>query len=162
MTDPRISPQATPRGATSTAAGTSPGSPAGTTHVEPSTRDLLSRFTQQTSELIRSELKLAQLEMTAKAKHAGVGIGMLGGAGVVALYGGGALVATIILVLALFLAPWLAALIVTVVLFAIAGVVALMGKKQVTQATPAAPQEAIAGVKRDVETVKGGSHDDNV
>jgi flagellar basal body-associated protein FliL len=51
---------------------------------------------------------------------------------------------------------WLAALIVTVVLFAIAGVVALVGKKQVAQATPAAPERTIDNVKQDIATVKGG------
>jgi len=127
---------------------------------EPTTSELVTRLTQQSTELIRSELRLAQAEMTEKAKHAGVGAGLFGGAGVVALYGVGALIATIILALATFLAPWLAALIVTVVLFAIAGVVALMGKKQVSQATPAAPQKTIDNVKRDLDTIKEGAHHD--
>jgi uncharacterized membrane protein YqjE len=122
-----------------------------------STSELVTRLTQQSTELIRSELRLAQVEMTEKAKHAGVGVGLFGGAGVVALYGVGALIATIILALvALGLTAWLAALIVTVVLFVIAGVVALMGKKQVSQATPAAPEHTIESVKQDVDTIKGG------
>jgi uncharacterized membrane protein YqjE len=122
-----------------------------------STSELVTRLTQQSTELIRSELRLAQVEMTEKAKHAGVGVGLFGGAGVVALYGVGALIATIILALvALGLKAWLAALIVTVVLFVIAGIVALMGKKQVSQATPAAPEHTIESVKQDVDTIKGG------
>lgn len=129
-----------------------------TSSHEPSTSELVTRLTQQSTELIRSELKLAQVEMTEKAKHAGVGAGLFGGAGVIGLYAGGALIATIILVLSLFLDAWLAALIVTVVLFAIAGVVALMGKKQVSKATPAAPEHTIDNVKRDVDTIKGGAH----
>jgi uncharacterized membrane protein YqjE len=124
---------------------------------EASTSELVTRLTQQSTELIRGELKLAQAEMTEKAKHAGVGAGLFGGAGLIALYGVGALIATIILALALVIPAWLAALIVTVVLFAIAGVVALIGKKQVSQATPAAPKQAIDGVKRDIDTVKGGT-----
>lgn len=124
---------------------------------EASSSELITRLTQQSTELIRGELKLAQAEMTAKAKHAGVGAGLFGGAGVVALYGVGTLLATVILALALVLPAWLAALIVTVVLFAVAAVVALVGKKQVAQATPAAPKQAIDGVKRDIETMKGGS-----
>jgi uncharacterized membrane protein YqjE len=124
---------------------------------EASTSELVTRLTQQSTELIRSELRLAQAEMTEKAKHAGVGAGLFGGAGIVALYGVGALVATLILVLATFLAPWLAALIVTVVLFAIAGIVALMGKKQISEATPAAPKHTIENVKQDVDTIKGGA-----
>jgi uncharacterized membrane protein YqjE len=123
--------------------------------AEPSTAELVTRLSQQSTELIRNELKLAQAEMTEKAKHAGVGIGLFGGAGVIALYGVGALIATVILVLvAIGLPPWLSALIVTVVLFVIAGVAALIGKKQVSQATPAAPEQTIDSVKRDVDTIK--------
>ena len=125
--------------------------------TEPTTGELVNRLTQQTTELVRSEIQLAKTEMTDKAKHAGVGIGLFGGAGIIALYGVGALIATIILALALLLPAWLSALIVTVVLFAIAGVVALLGKKQVSQATPAAPEKTIDNVKRDVETVKEGA-----
>jgi uncharacterized membrane protein YqjE len=132
-------------------------SSAASSAAEPSSAELITRLTQQSTELIRGELKLAQAEMTEKAKHAGVGAGLFGGAGLIALYGVGALIATIILALSLLMPAWLAALIVTVVLFAIAGVVALIGKKQVSQATPAAPKQAIDGVKRDIDTVKGGT-----
>jgi hypothetical protein len=128
------------------------------TSGEASTSELVTRLTQQSTDLIRNELRLAQAEMTEKAKHAGVGAGLFGGAGIVALYGGGALVATIILALDLLMPAWLAALIVAVVLFAVAGVVALMGKKQVSQATPAAPQHTIESVKQDVDTIKGAGH----
>jgi uncharacterized membrane protein YqjE len=125
--------------------------------AEPSTGELVNRLTQQTTELVRSEIQLAKVEMTEKAKHAGVGVGLFGGAGIIALYGVGALIATIILVLSLVMDAWIAALIVTVVLFAIAGIAALLGKKQVSQATPAAPEKTIDNVKRDVETVKEGA-----
>ena len=137
-----------------TTAGTTTAGGAG---AEPTTGELVSRLTQQTTELVRSELALAKTEMAAKAKHAGVGAGLFGGAGIIALYGVGTLVATAILALALVMDAWLAALIVTVVLFVVAGVVALVGKKQVSQATPAAPERTIDNVKRDVEAVKGGS-----
>lgn len=137
-------------GSTSVGSAGAPGS------TEPTTGELINRLTEQTSTLIRSEMQLAKTEMTEKAKHAGVGAGLFGGAGLIALYGVGALIATIILALATFLDAWLAALIVTVVLFVIAGIVALVGKKQVSQATPAAPERTIDSVKRDVETVKGG------
>jgi len=123
-----------------------------------STAELVTRLTQQSTELIRSEIRLAQAEMTEKAKHAGLGAGLFGGAGLVALYGVGALVAAVVLALSLVLPAWLGALIVAVVLLAIAGVVALMGKKQVTQATPAAPQHTIESVKQDMDTIKGGGH----
>ena len=77
--------------------------------------------------------------MTEKGKRAGMGIGMFGGAGLVALYGVGALVATVILALALAMPAWVAALIVAVVLFAVAGVLALIGKSKVAEAHPRRP-----------------------
>jgi uncharacterized membrane protein YqjE len=146
-----------PAGATSTGATSlsAAGSPPGQRTKEPSTGELMRQLSEQTSSLVRAELQLAQVEMSEKAKKAGIGAGLFGGAGVVALYGVGALIATLILVLvAIGLAPWLSALIITVVLFAIAGVAALMGKKKVSQATPAAPERTIDNVKKDVETVK--------
>lgn len=122
---------------------------------EASLGELVSQVSQQIPELVRSEIRLAQAEVTEKGKKAGVGIGMFGAAGLLAFYGGGTLLATLILVLALFLPAWAAALIVTVVLFAIAGIAALLGKNKVQQASPAKPERAIDSVKQDVATVKG-------
>ncbi len=116
--------------------------------------ELFQQLSEHTSRLVRQEVQLAQLELKEKGKRAGIGAGLFGGAGVMAFYGGAALIVTIALVLATFLPDWLAALIVTVVLFAIAGVLALTGKKQVDQATPPAPEQAIATSKQSVETVK--------
>jgi uncharacterized membrane protein YqjE len=117
--------------------------------------DLVQRMSQQTADLVRKELELAQVEMKEKGKRAGIGAGLFGGAGLVTVYAVGALIATAILGLSEAVDPWLAALIVTVVLFAIAGVSALMGKKQVEQATPPQPEQAIRSTKRDVDEVKG-------
>jgi uncharacterized membrane protein YqjE len=122
---------------------------------DPTLGALVHDLSQQMSTLVRDEMRLAQAEMTQKGKRAGVGVGMFGGAGLVALYGVATLLATIILAMALAMPAWLAALIVTVVLFAVAGVLALLGKKNVAKATPAKPEEAIAGLKEDVATVKG-------
>jgi uncharacterized membrane protein YqjE len=119
---------------------------------------LVHRLSEQIPELVRSELRLAQAELTEKGKRAGLGIGMFSAAGLLAFLGISTLVATAILALALVLPPWAAALIVAVLLFAGAGVVALVGKKEVEQATPPAPERAIAGVREDVATVKGGHH----
>ena len=54
-------------------------------------------------------MRLAQAELTEKGRHAGKGAGMFGGAGLVALYGVGALVAAAILGLATVIEPWIAA-----------------------------------------------------
>jgi uncharacterized membrane protein YqjE len=113
------------------------------------------RLSEQIPELVRSELRLAQAELAEKGKHAGVGIGLFSGAGLLALYGLAGLLTTAVIALDLVLPLWLSALIVTVVLFAAAGVAALVGKKQVSQAAPPAPEKAIAGIKQDVEAVRG-------
>jgi uncharacterized membrane protein YqjE len=120
-----------------------------------STGELLAQLSEQSSLLVRKELALAQAELQQKAKRAGLGAGLFGGAGLVALYGVGTLLATVILALALVVPPWLAALIVTAVLFAVAGVAALLGKKKVSQATPLAPEQTIDNVKADMATLKG-------
>jgi uncharacterized membrane protein YqjE len=128
------------------------------THPTPaeaaSAGELVSRLSQQLTTLVRDEMRLAQAELAQKGKKVGVGAGLFGGAGLVALYGVGAVVAAAIIALSLAVTAWLAALIVGVVLFAIAGVLALTGKKEVSAATPPLPQEAIAGLKTDVQTVK--------
>ncbi len=116
--------------------------------------ELVSHLGEQVSTLVRDELTLARMEMVEKGKRAGLGAGMLGGAGVFALYGVSALLFTIGAALALVMPAWVAALIVTVVLFAAAGVAALIGKKQVKQAVPPEPEAAMASGKRDVEAVK--------
>jgi uncharacterized membrane protein YqjE len=116
--------------------------------------DLVKQLSEETSDLVRKELRLAQVEMQEKGKRAGVGAGLFGGAGLVALYGGGVLIAAVVLALATAIDAWLAALIVAVVLFAVAGVAALMGRKQVEQAVPPQPEQAIASTKRDVQVVK--------
>ncbi|MFG1779237.1 phage holin family protein [Micromonospora sp. NPDC049051] len=126
---------------------------------EPSTAELVQRATEQVSRLVRDELALARAELTQKGKHAGIGIGLFGGGGALALYGLGALVATAILLLDLVLPAWAAALIVAVVLFAMAGVLALVGKKQVSQAVPPVPQAAVRSVRADVDTVTAAVKD---
>jgi uncharacterized membrane protein YqjE len=125
--------------------------------TDQSVGDLVSRMSEQTSRLVRDELRLAQLEMAEKGKRAGIGAGLFGGAGLFSLYGLGALVAAAILALAGPLSPWLAAVIVAAALFVIAGIAALIGKREVSQATPPMPEEAISGVKQDVQALKPGS-----
>jgi uncharacterized membrane protein YqjE len=119
-----------------------------------STAGLLRQLSQQTGDLVRQEMELAKAELTEKGKAAGLGAGMFGGAGLVALYAVGALTASAILALAIVLDAWLAALIVGVVYAAIAGILALTGRKKVEQATPPVPEQAIESTKEDVEWTK--------
>jgi nitrate/nitrite transporter NarK len=122
---------------------------------EPTLGALVHELTDQLPELIRSEIRLAQAETVQKGKRAGLGIGLFSGAGLFAFLGLSTLVATAVLAMSLAVAAWLAALIVAVVLLAVAGALAMSGKQQVEQATPAAPERAVEGVKEDVATVKG-------
>ena len=119
-----------------------------------STGQLIGQLTEQISRLVRDEARLAQAEVTQKAKRLGVGAGLFGGAGLFAFFGLAVLIATAVLALALVLPAWLAALIVAVVLLAVAGALALVGKKDVDKGTPPVPSEAIASTKADIATVK--------
>lgn len=116
--------------------------------------DLVERLSQQTATLVRDEMRLAQAELQQKGKRAGLGAGMFGGAGLVALYGVGALVAAAILLIGTALEPWIAAVIVGAALLAVGGLLTLMGKKQIDRATPPRPERAIESVQKDVEHVK--------
>lgn len=127
-----------------------------------STAELVRQATEQISTLVRDELRLARVELQEKGKHAGIGIGMFGGAGMFVFYASALLVAMVVLLLALVMPAWLAALIVAVVLLIIAGVLALLGRNQVRQAAPPMPEGAAQSVRADIETlteaVKEGRH----
>ncbi|GGL08174.1 phage holin family protein [Mangrovihabitans endophyticus] len=123
-----------------------------------STGELVSHLSEEVSALVRGELALAKAELTEKGKRAGVGAGLFGTAGVLAMYGVGALLVTVGAALALVWPAWLAALVVTAVVFAVAAVVALIGKRQVNRATPPTPTEAMDSSKRDVDAVKAAAH----
>jgi uncharacterized membrane protein YqjE len=116
--------------------------------------ELVKQLSDQTTHLVRAEVELAKAELAQKGKQAGIGAGMFGGAGVFGLVGFGALTAAIIALLATAMDTWLAALIVAVVYFAIAGVAALMGKNRVKQASPPVPEQAISTTKQDVDVTK--------
>ncbi|GIE32289.1 membrane protein [Actinoplanes italicus] len=121
--------------------------------TDQSTAELVSRLSEQVTTLVRDELALARIEMTEKGKKAGKGAGLLGGAGVIALYGVGALLVTVGAALSLVMPVWAAALIVTVALFCGAGIAALAGKREVQQAVPPTPEAAIASGRRDVNEI---------
>ncbi len=132
-----------------------PGRPGHAVSDDPTLGSIVHDLTQQVPQLIRSEIRLAQVEMTEKGKRAGTGLGMFSAAGLLAFFGIACVIATAILGLAHALPDWLSALIVGVVLFAGAGVLALVGRKEVQQATPPAPEHAIESVKEDIAVVKG-------
>lgn len=123
-----------------------------------STGDLVRQLSEQVSRLVRDELKVAQLEMTSKGKQAGLGIGMLGGSGLIALYGAACLLACAIIALSGVVTAWLAALIVGVALLAVSAAAALRGKRRLQKVTPPVPEQAVGSVKADVEEIKERVH----
>jgi uncharacterized membrane protein YqjE len=116
--------------------------------------DLMRQLSEQTSTLVRQEMELARAELTEKGKQAGVGIGMFGAAGIVALYAVGGLTAALILVLSKAVDAWLAALIVAAVYGAVAGILALAGRTRVQRGVPPVPERTVETVKADVQATK--------
>jgi uncharacterized membrane protein YqjE len=118
------------------------------------TAELMRELTDQTTSLVRKEIELAKVELAEKGKRAGVGAGMFGAAGLFGVGAFAAVTACVIWALSTAVPGWLAALIVAVVYAAIAGVLALRGKKQVQQATPPVPERAVDSAKEDIEWLK--------
>ncbi len=126
--------------------------------AEHTTGELVKQVTEQVSVLVRDELKLAQLEMTGKAKQAGMGMGMMGGGGLVALYGVACLIACVIIAISHSLQAWLSALIVGAALLIVAGILAALGRGHMKKATPPMPTQAVDSVKTDVAEIRERAH----
>jgi len=122
-----------------------------------STAELVRQAGDQITRLVRDELALARTEMTAKGKQAGLGAGMLGTSGVIALFGLAALLVTVGLALDLVLPGWAAALIVAVGLLALAGLLAVAGRSQVKRVSPV-PKETVGTVRADIDELKRRTH----
>lgn len=122
--------------------------------TELSTAELLTRLSNQVSELVRDEMALATAEIKRKGAKSGLGAGLSGAGGLLALYGLGALILAAIAGLAVVLPVWVSALIIGGILLVIAGILAATGIGQVKKATPLIPEHAVDSTKRDVETVK--------
>ncbi|MFK4148981.1 phage holin family protein [Streptomyces sp. NPDC004065] len=120
--------------------------------------ELVHQATEQLSQLVRQEMTLARIELAQKGRRMGRGGGMLGAAGAIGYVGLIALAGTATAALSLVLPVWAAALVVTAVLFAIAGVLALTGRAQLRRAAPPKPQETLGSVKADVEEIRERAH----
>jgi uncharacterized membrane protein YqjE len=116
--------------------------------------ELVKDLAGQTSTLVRQEIQLAQAELTTKGKLAGRGAGMLAGAAVAGLLALIALTAVLIAALDTAMPLWLAALIVTLLWAAIAGVLAARGRKELQHATPPVPEQTVETVKEDIQWAK--------
>ncbi|MCO1581485.1 MULTISPECIES: phage holin family protein [unclassified Crossiella] len=122
-----------------------------------STGELVKSLTEQVSTLVREEMALARAELQEKGKKAGVGAGLAGAAGLLALYGLAAVIAGLVLLLATVLVPWASALVVGAGILVIAGILALAGRAQLKRAVPPIPEQARANVRKDMELIQEGT-----
>jgi Putative Actinobacterial Holin-X, holin superfamily III len=117
--------------------------------------ELVKELADEVSGLVKAEIELARTELTEKGKRAGIGLGELGAAGIVALYALGALTACFIAALAaLGLQVWLAALIVAVIYAIIAAVLYFIGRQQLEKGIPPTPERTQKTIKEDIEWAK--------
>lgn len=96
-------------------------------HPDRSLGSLFNELTRETSTLFRQEIQLAKAEVAEKARQAGTGAAMAAAGGLILFVALIALVATAIIALSYVMEPWLAALVVTVVVAVIGGIVLAKG-----------------------------------
>ena len=114
---------------------------------------LVADATHDVQGIVRSEIALAKAEVSSGAKVLGKGAGLLGGAAFLGLLGLIFLFHTLARVLDIWLPISASYAIVTLVLFVIAAVLGLLGKKALDKAKPA-PSRAIAEAKQTVAALK--------
>ena len=115
---------------------------------------LVADATNDMSSIARSEIALAKAEITADAKQAGKGAGMFAGAGVMGFLGVVLLLFAVVYgLVAAGLPTWLSFLIVAVVLFVVAGILALVGKKAVSK-VQGKPERAIVTTQETIAAIK--------
>ncbi|HEY8282189.1 MAG TPA: phage holin family protein [Leifsonia sp.] len=110
---------------------------------------------EQVRRLVAGELALFKAEMSAKAKSAGTGAGLLAGAVMFLVLAVGTLVTTAVLALALVFPAWLAALIVAAVLIVLAVVVGLIGRASLKKGLPPVPDDLKQELDADLKALKG-------
>jgi putative superfamily III holin-X len=124
------------------------------TDGERSLGQIIKELTADFSTLFRSEVALLKLEFKDTVAKLGGGVAMFAGAAFVGLFGLAFLFVTITLgLVALGVPAWLSALIITVVLFAGAGVLALLGKRKFSQ-VEFVPKESVNQIRNDIESIK--------
>lgn len=114
---------------------------------------LVADATQDISTIVRSEIAMAKAEVTAEAKIAGKGAGMLAGAAFVGLLGLIFLFHTLANVLDVWLPLWAGYLITTVVLFLLAAILGLVGRNSMSKVKPR-PERTIKNAQETIEAIK--------
>jgi hypothetical protein len=109
---------------------------------------------EHASSLARLELELAVLELKRKVAALGIGIGLGVGGFLFALFALGFGFATIAAALATAMSTWLALLITSGILFALAASLAVLALGLIRKGTPPVPEQAIAEARRTKEALK--------
>lgn len=118
-----------------------------------STADLIRQATDQVSTLVRDEIRLARAELAEKGRHAGLGVGLFGGAAVTLHFAVAALLVAAGFALALVMPGWAAALVIAAVLFVVAAAQAWLGRREIQRTAPLAPTRAMNSVRSDVDAL---------
>jgi uncharacterized membrane protein YqjE len=116
--------------------------------------DVAKQLAQDVATLARQEIALAKAELAEKGKQIGFGGALVGGAAVAGWMALIAITACLILLLAITMPAWAAALIVAAIWGAVAGVLALTGRDRIKQGSPPVPEQTIEHVKEDVQWLK--------
>jgi uncharacterized membrane protein YqjE len=122
--------------------------------------ELMKQLADQTSRLVRNEVRLAKAELNEKAQSYGRAAGLLAAAAAVGLLTGIAFTMFLIYVLKLALPLWAAALIVAVVYGVVGFALLAAGKKKLDEARTPVPERTVESVKEDVQWLKTQTRSD--
>jgi len=125
----------------------------GTSGKERTIGQLVADATHDLEGIVRGEIALAKAEVTSGAKVIGKGVGMLAGAGFLALMGVVFLLHSAAWGIAEWLPVWAGYLIVAVVILIVGAVLGLLGKKALDNAKPA-PERAIDQAQQTLAVIK--------
>ncbi len=120
----------------------------------PSIGELVGQVSEQFARLLRAEVASYKNELKTKAAKSALGIGLLAGAGVLALYLLGVLLAAAVAGFANLMPVWAAALTVSGILLLIIAALALTGVNALKNNVPPMPNEAVNRIKEDLSSIK--------
>jgi uncharacterized membrane protein len=115
--------------------------------------ELFSELATETGTLVRKEVELAKVEMTAKAKSAGRDAALVAAGGSVAMLGVMALLAALILALSTLIPLWVAALLVGAVVTGAGGALVVSGIRAFKGMT-VAPRETMQTLEENKRWLK--------
>jgi len=143
--------------------GAEPGEPAGGPEgaVPPprprkrSIVELIADIPDQVQDLVQREIELVQTEVIEKLKLLRTGGALILGGLITLVLCIGVLLTLAIIGLSYIMSPWLAAILVAVVLLITAIILLLTGRRILQEGIPPVPTEAIESIQKDIHAIKG-------